>query len=80
MLGHLSILKHGAPEVGEVPDAADTGEGGVTIGPSSAASTFPLLPIEVMARNHALLCTIGFLILLPFGTLVARYARTFTRR
>ncbi|KAJ6609094.1 hypothetical protein B0H10DRAFT_2165067 [Mycena sp. CBHHK59/15] len=33
-----------------------------------------------MARNHAILCTIGFLILLPLGVLLARYARTFTQR
>jgi len=43
-------------------------------------STFspPLLPQEVLTRNHALLCTVGFLILLPVGVLVARYTRTFT--
>ncbi|KAF9067966.1 hypothetical protein BDP27DRAFT_1225111 [Rhodocollybia butyracea] len=41
-------------------------------------STFPLTFLEVQAKNHALLSTIGFLILLPFGVLVARYARTFT--
>lgn len=43
-------------------------------------STFPihipLSDIEKRARNHAILCTIGFLILLPIGTLVARYSRT----
>ncbi|KAK7044898.1 cytochrome b561 domain-containing protein [Favolaschia claudopus] len=41
---------------------------------------FPLTPIEVVARRHAILCTVGFLILLPLGVLLARYARTFTRR
>jgi hypothetical protein len=41
---------------------------------------FPLLPIETKAKTHALLCTIGFLILLPIGVLVARYVRTFTKR
>lgn len=68
-------MKHGAPEAG------DTGaeDGGAPIS-GTGASTFPLSPIEQKARTHALLCTIGFLILLPVGTLVARYTRTFTRR
>ncbi|KAL0579718.1 hypothetical protein V5O48_002282 [Marasmius crinis-equi] len=39
----------------------------------------PLSPIEIQARNHAILCATGFLILLPVGALIARYARTFTR-
>lgn len=85
MLGSLfhELLKHGG-DSSEAPDldGADGGGGG---GDGAAAATagstsIPLLPIEVYARNHALLCTIGFLILLPVGTLVARYARTFTRR
>ncbi|KIK63346.1 hypothetical protein GYMLUDRAFT_41071 [Collybiopsis luxurians FD-317 M1] len=38
----------------------------------------PLLPLEVMARNHAILATTGFLILLPIGALIPRYLRTFT--
>ncbi|KAJ7727002.1 hypothetical protein DFH07DRAFT_757882 [Mycena maculata] len=41
--------------------------------------TFPLSPIEIKARNHALVSSIGFLVLLPLGVLLARYARTFTR-
>jgi len=40
----------------------------------------PLSPLEVLARNHACLCTIGFLIILPLGSLFARYARTFTNQ
>ncbi|KAF8823544.1 hypothetical protein HHX47_DHR10000120 [Lentinula edodes] len=42
------------------------------------ATSFPLQPLEIMAKNHAILATTGFLILLPVGVLVARYARTFT--
>ena len=45
---------------------------------SSGASSQPLLPFQKMIVAHALLCTIGFLILLPAGALLARYARTFT--
>ncbi|KAF7360135.1 Cytochrome b561 domain-containing protein [Mycena venus] len=56
----------------------DGGEGGQ----DGAPTTFviPLSPLEIKARNHAILCTVGFLILLPLGVLLARYARTFTRR
>ncbi|KAJ3720595.1 hypothetical protein FB446DRAFT_648078 [Lentinula raphanica] len=42
------------------------------------ATSFPLQPLEIMAKNHAILATTGFLILLPVGVLIARYARTFT--
>jgi len=38
--------------------------------------SIPLSPLEVHARNHALLCSIGFLILLPIGALIPRYTRT----
>ncbi|TFK68344.1 hypothetical protein BDN72DRAFT_841918 [Pluteus cervinus] len=53
----------------------DGGDGG-----GSPQQDIRLLPVEVMARNHALLCSIGFLILLPLGVLVARYVRTFTNK
>lgn len=43
---------------------------------SDSDVTLPLSPVEVHARNHALLCSIGFLILLPIGALVPRYTRT----
>ena len=45
---------------------------------SSGASSQPLLPFQKMIVAHAILCTVGFLILLPAGALLARYARTFT--
>ncbi|KAI0821668.1 hypothetical protein BC628DRAFT_1329028 [Trametes gibbosa] len=38
----------------------------------------PLQPFQKKIVAHALLCTIGFLILLPAGALLARYSRTFT--
>ncbi|KAJ7073235.1 hypothetical protein B0H15DRAFT_64982 [Mycena belliarum] len=50
-------------------------QGGST--PSGAFSP-PLTDIEIMARTHALLCSVGFLVLLPLGVLFARYARNFT--
>ncbi len=45
---------------------------------SSGIESAPLLPFQKMIVAHALLCTIGFLILLPAGALLARFARTFT--
>jgi len=42
----------------------------------SSEVTFPLDPLELRVRSHAILCTTGFLILLPIGALVARYTRT----
>lgn len=69
----------------ESRDDGGNGGGGGGPGPSGGAnaptglSSFPLSAIEIKARNHAILCTVGFLILLPLGVLLARYARTFTR-
>jgi len=37
--------------------------------------SFPLDSLELRIRSHAILCTVGFLILLPIGVLVARYSR-----
>ncbi|KAI0369695.1 hypothetical protein BV20DRAFT_1053069 [Pilatotrama ljubarskyi] len=45
---------------------------------SGAPVDQPLLPFQKMIIAHGLLCTIGFLMLLPAGALLARYARTFT--
>ncbi|KAJ6478803.1 hypothetical protein C8R47DRAFT_1138217 [Mycena vitilis] len=58
-------------------DGAAGGGGG---GNPNAILNIPLTPLEIKARNHAILCTVGFLILLPLGVLLARYARTFTHR
>nr|GAT52702.1 predicted protein [Mycena chlorophos] len=46
---------------------------------SARGNGIPLFPTEIKARNHAILCTTGFLILLPIGVLVARYTRTWNR-
>jgi len=42
----------------------------------SSFSNIPLSDVEKQARNHALLCTIGFLIILPIGALIPRLTRT----
>jgi hypothetical protein len=39
-----------------------------------------LSPLEKQIRTHALLSSVGFLVLLPAGALLARYLRTFARR
>ncbi|OJT06970.1 hypothetical protein TRAPUB_2171 [Trametes pubescens] len=48
--------------------------------PNSSSGTVdtPLLPFQKLIIAHGLLCTIGFLIMLPAGALLARYSRTFT--
>ncbi|KAI0644677.1 hypothetical protein C8Q79DRAFT_1011697 [Trametes meyenii] len=47
-------------------------------GATSGVVDVPLQPYQKMIIAHALLCTVGFLIMLPAGALLARYARTFT--
>ncbi|KAF8903895.1 hypothetical protein CPB84DRAFT_710263 [Gymnopilus junonius] len=56
-------------------EAGDNGAAAAGTSPTATIS-FPLSELEIRARNHAILCTIGFLILLPIGALVARYSRT----
>ncbi|KAI5118493.1 hypothetical protein M0805_003524 [Coniferiporia weirii] len=41
-------------------------------------ATRELLPIDERLKKHALLSSIGFIILLPLGALVGRYLRTFS--
>jgi hypothetical protein len=75
-------MSHGQGEAGDAPDGNGGGQNGGDgggVAPTGLLS-FPLTSIEVMARNHAIVSTVGFLILLPLGVLLARYARTFTRR
>ncbi|KAF8973311.1 hypothetical protein BDZ97DRAFT_1780761 [Flammula alnicola] len=44
---------------------------------SSNSSSIPLLPYQQLIIAHAILCAVGFLLLLPAGALMARYLRTF---
>ncbi|OSC96566.1 CBD9-like protein [Trametes coccinea BRFM310] len=57
-----------------------TGNQNPVTDPNASTGTVfpPLQPFQKMIIAHALLCTIGFLIVLPAGGLLARYARTFT--
>ncbi|KAL0563809.1 hypothetical protein V5O48_018254 [Marasmius crinis-equi] len=43
-----------------------------------ATKDIPLASYEKLFIGHAILCVIGFLVLLPAGALLARYYRTFT--
>ncbi|KAL0563782.1 AdoMet-homocysteine methyltransferase, partial [Marasmius crinis-equi] len=38
----------------------------------------PLLPYQRLIVAHAIFCTLGFLLVLPVGVLLARYLRTFS--
>jgi hypothetical protein len=44
----------------------------------SFGEDIPLRPYQRLVVAHAILCVIGFLVLLPAGALLARYFRTFT--
>ncbi|KAK0203899.1 hypothetical protein DFS33DRAFT_1260495 [Desarmillaria ectypa] len=46
----------------------------------SQVPNFPLTSIEQQLKTHAILCTTGFLILLPVGVLVPRYTRIYTNK
>jgi hypothetical protein len=50
-----------------------------TTGSGTATPSFsnPLLPYQKLIVAHAIFCTLGFLLLLPAGVLLARYLRTF---
>jgi hypothetical protein len=51
---------------------------GSSSSPSSSSNAVPLAPYQRMIVAHAIFCTIGFLLFLPAGALLARYFRTFT--
>jgi len=63
---------------GGAGDAGQDGGGGNGGNPNGFISV-PLSMQEILARRHAILCSVGFLILLPLGVLLARYTRTFLR-
>ncbi|KAF8914525.1 hypothetical protein CPB85DRAFT_1298321 [Mucidula mucida] len=47
-------------------------------GSSAASGDPPLRLYERLIVAHGIVCTVGFLLLLPFGSLLARYLRTFS--
>lgn len=74
----------------EIPGSVPTSPpGGTSYQPPSATQTGygndlpafelpPLLPYQKMLMAYAVLCGVGFLIVLPAGALIARWARTYT--
>ncbi|KAL0067391.1 hypothetical protein AAF712_005620 [Marasmius tenuissimus] len=57
---------------------SDAGSTRLNLVSGGAATSTPLRNYEKLFIAHAILCVIGFLLLLPAGALVARYFRTFT--
>ncbi|RDB16770.1 hypothetical protein Hypma_002605 [Hypsizygus marmoreus] len=57
--------------------SASSPTGGSSSG-SGPTDDIPLQPYERLIVAHAIFCTVGFLLLLPAGALLARYFRTFT--
>ncbi|KAE9385519.1 hypothetical protein BT96DRAFT_868385 [Gymnopus androsaceus JB14] len=51
-----------------------------TTGSTVAASSTALLPFQRLVIAHGILLTIGFLVFLPSGVLLARYLRTFSAK
>lgn len=45
---------------------------------SSGMADIPLTHYQRMVLAHAIVCVVGFALLLPCGVLLARYLRTFT--
>lgn len=46
----------------------------------SSSSAIPLTPTQKMILAHGILCTVGFLFILPAGALLVRYVRTFSNK
>ncbi|KAI0674858.1 hypothetical protein C8Q78DRAFT_988665 [Trametes maxima] len=80
LLQHLDsgALKLDMSEVLTPARAAALANPATDPGATSGTVDVPLQPYQKMIIAHALLCTIGFLMLLPAGALLARYARTFS--
>jgi hypothetical protein len=61
-----------------IPLSSPTPSSAPSLSPAAGAVRLPLSPVEIVLRNHAILCSIAWLILLPLGAVLARYLRTFT--
>ena len=58
-----------SPQSGQTPTSGSSSP--------SMADTAPLQPFEKCIVAHALFCSLGFIVLLPIGAIVARLMRTF---
>ncbi|KAH8828486.1 hypothetical protein DL96DRAFT_1799194 [Flagelloscypha sp. PMI_526] len=69
------------PTAGETPSTPSSTSGSSSGSNSgSSSSSQPLSNFEKMIVAHGILMSIGFLVLLPIGALLARLSRTFTNR
>lgn len=74
--GHdtFSLTLSGSSSSSGSSNSSDSGSGG---GNDSSAVVLPWLNYQKLIVAHAALSSIGFLVLLPLGGLLARWARTF---
>ena len=63
---------------GTTPNSGSNGNSGNSPSSGSNANTEPLTSRERMLVAHGIVLTVGFLAFLPFGSLLARYMRTFS--
>lgn len=75
--GTLQLNLAGDLSATSTGSASSPGSTSGTTRPSDSLS-IPLQPYQRMIIAHAILCVVGFLFFLPFGSLLARYVRTFT--
>ena len=72
------LAQHDVDKSGPLSLDLSTPFTGGDIANSGGVVVLPLQSFQKMIIAHAVLCVIGFLILLPAGAILARYARTFT--
>lgn len=68
----LDLTKSSSTSNGSTGGTSSSGGG------ASGVDSTPLLSYQRMIVAHATFCTVGFLLFLPAGALLARYSRTFT--
>ncbi|KIK03483.1 hypothetical protein K443DRAFT_131315 [Laccaria amethystina LaAM-08-1] len=76
----LDLTKSSSTSNGSTGTSSGTGSSSTSSSgaDTSGVDSIPLLPYQRMIIAHATFCTVGFLLFLPAGSLLARYSRTFT--
>ena len=74
----LDLTKSSSTSNGSTGGTSSSGTSTSSEAGTSGADSTPLLPYQRMIVAHATFCTVGFLLFLPAGALLARYSRTFT--
>lgn len=75
----LDLTKSSSTSTGSTGGTSSSGASTSSgAGTSSSSDSIPLLAYQRMIVAHATFCTVGFLLFLPAGALLARYSRTFT--